>query len=170
MQLHLSPHFDNLVHSPPDTSRAGILYAGPKKLLVWLEALLGLGGCPENTDYLRIELYRQALLQVLETAAKPAFFAASFEADRFATAEALLAWRDELLLAGWDFAPATDCPARLADLARVEVVFRKKIADPELGAAATGWADRYARVLEWLALRPVPAVAHSKCCAGEHRP
>lgn len=157
MQLHLSPHFDNLVHSPPDTSRAGILYAGPKKLLVWLEALLGLGGCPENTDYLRIELYRQALLQVLETAAKPAFFAASFEADRFATAEALLAWRDELLLAGWDFAPATDCPARLADLARVEVVFRKKIADPELGAAATGWADRYARVLEWLALRPVPA-------------
>lgn len=156
MHLHLSPHFDNLVYSPPGTARTGVLFAGPKKLLLWLEAQLGLGGCPENTDYLRIELYRQALLQVLETSAEPPFFAASFEADRFATAEALLAWRDELLLSGWDFVPATDCPPRLADLARVEVDFRKKIADPEIGAAASGWADRCARMLEWLPLRHVP--------------
>jgi len=157
MRLHLSSHFDNLVYSPPGTVRAGDLFAGPKKLLVWLEAQLGLNGCPENTDYLRIELYRQALLQALETAGEPPFFSASFEADRFATAEALLAWRDELLLSGWDFSATPDCPSRLSDLARVEVFFRKKIGDPDIGATATGWADRFARVLEWLLLRPVPA-------------
>jgi len=157
MRLHLSPHFDNLVHSTPDPARAGVLFAGQKKLLLWLETQFGLSGCPENTDYLRIELYRQALLQELETAQEPPFFAASFEADRFATAEALLTWRDELLLAGWDFLPAGDCPPRLADLARVEVLFRQKTTNPEIGAAATGWADRYARVLEWLPLRSVPA-------------
>jgi len=157
MRLHLSPHFDNIVHTAPDSARAGEFFAGPKKLLAWLETQLGLSGCPENTDYLRIELYRQALLQELETAPESPFFAASFEADRFATAEALLAWRDELLLAGWDFSPAGDCPPRLADLARVEVFFRQKTNNPDIGAAATGWADRYARALEWLPLRPVPA-------------
>ncbi|MEQ1745678.1 MAG: PD-(D/E)XK nuclease family protein [Saprospiraceae bacterium] len=155
MHLHLGLHFDNLVFSAPHEPRAGVLYAGPKKLLTWLETQLGLNGCPENTDYLRIELYRQALLQVLETASSLPFFAASFEADRFATAEALLAWRDELLLAGWDFLPAGDCPPRLADLARVEVFFSQKTNAPEIGAAAIGWADRFARALRWLPVRPM---------------
>ncbi len=155
MQIHLSPHFDNIVYSAPDTVRAGVLFAGAKKLLAWLEGQLGLSGCPENTDYLRIELYRQALLEWLETAPETPFFADSFEADRFATAAALLAWRDELLLAGWDFLPEGDCPPRLADLARVEVFFRKKTTNPEIGAAATGLADRFVRALEWLQLRPL---------------
>jgi hypothetical protein len=52
------------------------------------------------------------------------FFEKSFAADRFATAEALLAWRDELLLAGWKFALSDAMPARLHDLARVEVYFQ----------------------------------------------
>ncbi|MFN0014397.1 MAG: PD-(D/E)XK nuclease family protein [Saprospiraceae bacterium] len=153
MRLHLGLHFDNLVFSAPRGLRAGVLYAGPKKMLTWLEAQLGLNGCPENTDYLRIELYRQALLQVLETEPTSSFFADSFQADRFATAEALLAWRDELLQAGWDFSPARDCPKRLADLARVEVFFSQKTNDPEIGAAAAGWADRFARALRWLSVR-----------------
>lgn len=154
MQLHLSTHFDNIVYTAP-SARAGVWYAGPKKLLAWLEGQLGLGGAPENTDYLRIELYRQALLESQETAHEPPFYAASFEADRFATATALLEWRDELCLGGWDFTETDGCPARLADLARVEVFFRKKTNNIEIGAAATGAADRFARVFDWLRVCPV---------------
>ncbi|TNE59038.1 MAG: hypothetical protein EP344_09400 [Bacteroidetes bacterium] len=153
-RLHLGLEFDNLVYVAPETGPLTTQVLGPKKLLSWLEAQLGLNGSPENTEYLRIELYRQALLQWQEQAPQHPFYSTSFDADRFATAVALLGWRDELLLAGWDFlADPADSPLRLADLAGVEQIFQKKIANPELGGAAWGTADRYARVLHWLELR-----------------
>ena len=110
MHLHLGHDFDSAIYTAPEPHRTGHLFLGPKKLLHWLENQFGLSGYPENTDYLRIELYRQALLQWIETAPEKVFYSASFEADRFATAEGLLAWRDELLLAGWDFVAGPGCP------------------------------------------------------------
>jgi len=152
MILHLGHEFDNIVHAPPSPQRAGEYFAGPSKLLLWLEGQLGLSGYRNNTAYLRIELYRQALGQQLAETAQSAavFFEKSFAADRFATAEALLAWRDELLLAGWDFILADDLPPRLRDLALVEAIFQKKLQDPELGVQAAGFADRFAQVLDLL--------------------
>jgi len=84
------------------------------------------------------------------------FYEKSYQADRFATASALLSRRDELLLAGWDFAVSGDLPPRLATLAAVEILFGKKIADPEVAVQTRGFADRFAQVLETLAVRPIP--------------
>jgi hypothetical protein len=156
MTLHFSHHFDALVYAPPTTPRAGVYFLGPSRLLLWLEGQLGLLGYPSNTAYLRIELYRQALGRLLDdTLSKRPFFEKSFAADRFATAEALLAWRDELLLAGWNFELSDTIPARLRDLARVEVYFQKKLQDPELGVQAAGFSDRFAQVLALLEQRGV---------------
>lgn len=146
MTLHFGLEFDGIVHSPGAVFSAGEWYAGPKKLLAWFETRLGLGGYPDNTDYLRIELYRQALGQCSEGA----FYEASYASDRFATASALLAWRDELLLGGWDFFPSEDCPERLVALSKAEAIFLKKRSDPSLGARMFGWADRFQQVLEQL--------------------
>lgn len=167
IQLHLGYDFDTPLTVPQEPSRAGQLFLGPKKLLQWLESRLGLSGYPENTDYLRIELYRQALLQWRETGGDDPFYETSFEADRFATAEALLAWRDELLLAGWDFVPAADCPQRLVTLSRVEQIFRQKLDNPDWGGAATGFADRWEQVFRWQKQCPL---AIEKVCLYEPEP
>jgi hypothetical protein len=153
MVLHISQAFDGIVYAPPAEMREGVLYAGPDKLLQWLEAQLGLSGYSANTEYLRIELYRQSLAQCLR---EGVFYENSFSADRFATAEALLAWRDELLMAGWDFSSDQTTPPRLSALAEVEAVFQKKIQDPQFGILAVGVADRFAHVIECLTERRAP--------------
>jgi hypothetical protein len=153
MLLHFGLDFDGPVLRPARTATTDALWLGPRGLLRWLEARLGVGGYPENTDYLRIELFRQALQQHLaDSADEVPFFAASFEADRFATAEVLLGHRDALLLAGWDFLvkKSDSVPARLRTLAAVEAIFRAKCAAPPLSVSAVGEADRWVRVLaEW---------------------
>ncbi|MCC7507331.1 MAG: PD-(D/E)XK nuclease family protein [Saprospiraceae bacterium] len=151
MTLHFGLEFDGNVHAQISPTLAGEYWLGPAKLLLWMEERLGLSGYPNNTDYLRIELYRQSLGQLTDSA----FFAASYNADRFATAAALLAWRDELLLSGWNFTPNAGCPQRLTSLAQVEQVFQKKLSDPSLGARAYGWADRFQQALEAAAERPI---------------
>lgn len=158
MTLHLGHSFDGIVHAPPAPSREGVCFVGPSKLLTWLEAQLGLSGYPHNTDYLRIELYRQALGQIMLEHPDGAglFFAKSFEADRFATAEALLGWRDELLLAGWDFKVLDNTPPRLRELALVEQIFRKKLQYPSLNIQAAGFADRFQQVLDMMEGREMP--------------
>ena len=158
MLLHFSHEFDNIVYAPPAPLREGEYYLGPNKLLLWLEGQLGLSGYRNNTAYLRIELYRQALGQYLEEAkqTRAPFYADSFSADRFATAEALLAWRDELMLAGWDFTPADALPLRLRDLAGAEACFQKKLQEPPLNIQAAGFADRFTQVLEVLNARILP--------------
>jgi len=149
MTLHFGHDFDSIVHAPPEPPCEGEYYLGPAKLLIWLEAQLGLSGYAHNTAYLRIELYRQALAQHLLEAGKATtpFFEKSFHADRFATAESLLNWRDELVLAGWDFTLESSFPTRLRDLALVELNFLKKLQDPELGIQAAGFSDRYREVI-----------------------
>lgn len=153
--LHFGNDFDGPVFAPQTAVRAGELFVGPKKILHWLENQLGLAGYPENTDYLRIELYRQSLGQYLAVNAN-LFYEKSFASDRFATAVALLAWRDELLLAGWNFSFLKKLPPRLAALAAVENLFQKKLSDPEIGAQAVGFADRFVQALNALETRDVP--------------
>ena len=154
--LHFGVDFDGPVHTEKMAWRAGELFVGPARLLHWLEGQLGLGGYPQNTDYLRIELYRQALGQHLDTTDTDPFFARSFDADRFAAAAVLLGWRDELLLGGWDFAVTAATPPRLQTLAAVEALFSNKIADPGNGPLAMGVADRFAQVLATLDTYKLP--------------
>jgi len=151
--LHFGVDFDGPVYTEKQAVRAGELFVGPARLLQWLEAQLGLQGYPQNSEYLRIELYRQALGQHLDTTATPPFYARSFDADRFAVATALLEWRDELLLGGWDFSTVSASLPRLQTLAAVENLFSKKLADSEAGPLAMGFADRFAQVLALLKAR-----------------
>lgn len=157
MILHFGSDFDGIVYTGPAAPKAGEIWAGTKKLLQWLENQLGLTGYPENTDYLRIELYRQAMdRHFLECEQEPLlrplpFYAASYHADRFATASALLQRRDELLLSGWNFDPESECPERLRTFAVVEDFFREKANDPTLKKQAHGFADRFSAALQMLA-------------------
>ena len=153
--LHLSTDFDAPSHLPAAAPLAGHLFAGPVRLLHWLEKQLGLDGREEQTDYLRIELYRQALQQFGAQAPVPPFYAASLEADRFATAQGLLTLRDALRTAGWDFAFSEEAPARLRELAGVEILFRAKAAAPENAFLSAGFADRLEDVCRALEQEPV---------------
>ncbi len=130
--------------------REGIFYVGSQGLLNVLEAHLGLSGAQPLDEYLRIEQYRQALKQYLSEQPQ-AFFAASFEADPLATATALLQYRDDLLLAGWDFVCGAPFPPRIAPLAAMEQWWRN-----QAQAAAPGFADRFDAVLKALPRRRHP--------------
>ena len=121
---------------------------GPQGLLNVLEAHLGLAGAKPLDEYLRIEQYRQLLKEYLEQS-PGAFFAESFAADPLAAATAMLEYRDELLLAGWDFAIEEGLPARIAVLSQIEAMRGDR-------PLAAGFADRFAAVLAALPLRKHP--------------
>ncbi|MFB3905842.1 MAG: PD-(D/E)XK nuclease family protein [Acidobacteriota bacterium] len=88
---------------------------GPLELLRWLETQLGLPP-PASSSSHRVTQYAQAL----ERKKAGASYEASFDSDRWTTAESLLRRRDELLLSGWSGAPLERAPAIISDLARVE--------------------------------------------------
>ncbi|MCF8245411.1 MAG: PD-(D/E)XK nuclease family protein [Saprospiraceae bacterium] len=146
MKLIFGLQLDNPSLPRPDTE-AGVHYVGPKGLLALFETWHGLGGHPNDIDYLRTEQYRQALLIHLADAAAPVFYQKSFEADPFTTAADLCSRRDELLLAGWDFQKKTDTPPRLATIAEIEAIFQT---DPEVHHLDPGFADRFDAVLRAL--------------------
>jgi hypothetical protein len=158
MHLHLSPDFDGVLFTPERVNTAH-LYAGPRRLLDWLEAQVGSSGFPDKTDYLRIEFYRQALQQHLETEQPDAFFRESFEADRFSTAWALLERRDELLRTGWTFAEQDGLPERLLCLAAVEKRYQQKTKTPDYEVFTTGIAERWDAVLQALPGHVLPLTA-----------
>ncbi|MEI6408355.1 MAG: PD-(D/E)XK nuclease family protein [Bacteroidota bacterium] len=158
MTIHFGLDFDGNVHPTTAPDAAGNLYAGPHRLLQWLEHQLGLSGFPNNTEYLRIELYRQTLGALLETDTS-VFYKNSFNSDRFATAAVLLERRDELLLSGWNFEQFPEMPPRLATFSALETAFQIKKNDPEIGAAAWGWADRFELAIERLQNNTLPLAA-----------
>ena len=137
MKLIFGMSLDEQPLPMPPADSGGLLHCGPQRLLQTLESQLGLAGQPKDNDYLRIEEYRQALRLYLEEQPE-AFFARAFAADQFATATNLLQRRDELLLAGWDFALQLDTPPRLRAIAEVEQCF----ADQRL-TLSPGFADRF---------------------------
>lgn len=146
MIIHFGFDFDGPVGGTDGVS-GQIAWLGPRGLLRWLEAQLGFGGYPSNTDYIRIELYRQALGQYAD-----GFYMESFRSDRFATAESLLVFRDELLGAGWNFETDENTPPRLAALAGVETIFRSKMYAPGMKGEVMGFADRFELVISALSV------------------
>ncbi len=146
MTLHFGLKFDDLVHQP-NTDGATL---GPKKSLALLETWLGLAGNVEDNEYLRVERYRQALKRYIKEN-KKAFFAASFAADPFSTANVLLQRRDELLMSGWDFkAENVAIPERLEAWAILETYLS------ELGNMPRGKADLIAEIMANLHLFQLP--------------
>lgn len=125
-------------------------FVGPLGLLHYLEKHLGIR-YPERHDYLRYEQYRQLLMAYL--ALHPdAFYARSFEADKMATAVALLGRRDELLLGGWNFHLEEGLPKRLYTLAAIEQL--AKTGQPTELFDST--AERFCYVLNRLSQRSIP--------------
>lgn len=102
----------------------GVDYYGPKKLINYLSMLMGLPKAPSGSDYLRLEQYRQAIVQTIEQAATKPFYISSFQADQFAVTTDLLSRRDELLLSGWDFNVGTNIPQRIQALQAIEQHFK----------------------------------------------
>ncbi len=142
LTVHFGLELDDKVYPKGGDTEVGVHYMGPQGFLALLEAHLGLIGPTNTIDYLRIAQYRHALQKHLDNT-PTAFYKNSFEADQLAAAEELLNRRDELKLAGWDFEPTNDTPARLADLAEVEAILAE--ADYDF---ATGFADRFVKVID----------------------
>lgn len=146
MHLTFGLALDQLHIPLPDRAEGNRLYLGPQLLLQRLEAFLGLARPKRQNEYLRIEQYRQALQQYLDTASHPPFYLRSFQADAFATAAELLDRRDELLLNSWDFQPETGIPERLQTLVEVEQCIRTS---SEL-SVSSGFAERWCDILREL--------------------
>lgn len=122
----------------------GALHAavvGQSGLVDILEVQLGLTG-PRGAEAVRIAAYAAKLRASLAIDAAP-FFAASFARDPWATAKALLDWRDQLMTLGWQ-GQAIGAP-RIDDLARAE---------REAPALPPGTSDRLCDVMVALAERP----------------
>lgn len=171
MELHFSYAFDGEKWVRPQNGR---LYAGPGLLLDWLEKRAGLVGFARNTDYLRMELYRQCLQRLIDEQSDPEslFFEKSYAANRYAVASALLERRDALVGAGWDFQTDDKAPPRLRAFAAAEFFFQKKINEPDYHALTQGIADRFERVIA----APIPTELSSvtlyvplRLCEAPHR-
>ena len=150
MKLIFGLALDNPSWPLPNHSNGGCLWLGPNGLLQWLEFFYGLAGHKNNNEYLRIEQYRQAIRVFLQHTPS-AFFSRSFHVDQFATAANLLERRDELLLAGWDFLPASNTPERLRCIAAIEqILTASEQVWPE------GFADRFLTLEQKINLRSSP--------------
>ncbi len=134
---------DRVAHTGKQTT-GGHFYVGPEKLLRLFEKWLGLVHPNRDIEHLRIEQYRQALLAYKQEHPE-VFYANSFEVSQFATSHELLKRRDELLLAGWDFALFDDLPERLRVLALIEASI-----DNQESEINKGFADRFKKVINAL--------------------
>jgi hypothetical protein len=148
MHIHYSKAFRNSVISLRQIDQHDHHYTDHIGLLAQLEAFFGLNAYLSNTEFLRIELYRQSLNAYAETH-PTAFYKASYEIDRFATATVCLEHRDTLLLSGFDFIspPSELSLPRLSDFCGVEQIFKQKIESRSQHREAYGFADRFVQVL-----------------------
>ncbi len=149
MKLHFGLSFDFPVYPEPP---GGVWSLGPKGLLHLLESHCGLSGHPNNNEHLRIEQYRQTLLRHA-VAAPGVFYRAALEADQLAAASTLLEMRDELTLAGWDFAASANTPKRLQTLCKLEQLLRS---DKQTLHLPPGFADRFVALLDHIDHHDLP--------------
>lgn len=119
----------------------GEVVLGPQGLIGVLQTALGMVAGDEAPQALRIRQYMQRIQSLPE---KQRFYSGSFEADAWATARELLAWRDELIMHGWR-GDAGDSPERIAALAEIEAVS---------ASLDHGLADHFQMVLQRLQNRP----------------
>lgn len=153
MKLLFGLEFDEHTLPTSGSAEKDIHRCGRKSLLKTLETHLGLAGNYDGYEYLRVEQYRQLLLQCAELYPN-IFYTRSLEADQFATAASLLERRDELLLAGWDFELSKEIPERLQVFAELESMIRKS--EQSEFSLSTGYADRFAIVIDRLESRMHP--------------
>ena len=140
----------------PDNS-LGQFTTGPIGLTSLLATRLGLT-TPDVPHVQRIAAYRrvlQAHLEALENDTQRPWFAQSFAKDPWATARQVLAWRDELVGAGWrpDEHHDASMPPRLATLARVE---RALDQEPTWPAGNADIFRDVAEELQWLVTAQLP--------------
>ncbi|MDQ6954549.1 MAG: PD-(D/E)XK nuclease family protein [Mariprofundaceae bacterium] len=143
----------------PDGVRAGEaslgkLFTGPKGLLNVLETHLGLTGKATHHT-MRIQGYMDCMREVRDNVlskADAAFFTESFAADSWSSAKQMLAWRDELVLAGWTGQSDAAFTARLKALAVIDQVLPESLKQ--------GLGDKLQRVL--IALDHVAAISIEK--------
>jgi ATP-dependent helicase/nuclease subunit B len=125
----------------PDGAALGTAVVGPLGLLSLVETSAGLGG-PSIPAARRIAVMRHRLARLAE---RPCFWNDSFVVDPWAVARELLAWRDELVEAGWTAHAIVDPPPRLADLAALEAcdgpALPSGLADRLVAAAQVFGAD-----------------------------
>ena len=163
MQIIFGLSLDGPVFPPllqDDGAVIGQVVCGPLGFLDILEKRLGLGGNWVPPVY-RVEMYRQRL-KIADTGAR--FYSESFALDEHATAQTLLAWRDELFLAGWDFSVTEGNPQRLQDLAAVEQL--------EAAALPFGFPERFHQVLSEVSCRKLHisriSLAEPRAQLGKH--
>ena len=102
---------------PGTRDRFNELICGPNGFLGLLELRLGLISKPASAA-VRVAQYHHLLKN--SASKKPRFYSESFRKDAFSTAETLLRWRNELILAGWNGSADPSHSQRLRDLAEVE--------------------------------------------------
>ncbi|MEM9916991.1 MAG: PD-(D/E)XK nuclease family protein [Bacteroidota bacterium] len=154
MQITFGLQLDEEVYPLPAQTNGGQAIMGQQALLRFFETHFGLSGYPNNNDHLRIESYRQALVEQLKQN-PAAFYQASLTADQLATSAKLLEARDELLLSGWDFQSKTGIPERLQSLANVEHILQNA-SDFQLTPMPFGFADRFEQMLRFVGKRELP--------------
>ena len=152
MKIYYAPDFDFECQSHllnVKESVSGEMLLGPQGLLSFLEQRLGLTGRYDQS-YLRIEQYRQALIEN----AKGTFFKDSLGSDADATAEHLLNIRDELKASGFSF-DIKDAPRRILDICKIE----------EKVQLFVGFADRWDKVVR--GMNPVSVLESIELCLPE---
>jgi RecB family exonuclease len=136
----------------PDRTQLGTLYLGPTNLLNTLENYFGLSGHRNDTEYLRVEQYRQVITQHLRQF-PDSFYVPSFEANQFSTAQDLLSRRDELLVSGFDFSRGDMfLPERLKVLSELE----QSLQSSNQLQLHPGRADRMVALMKVMSDRAIP--------------
>lgn len=130
-------------HGPSSHAQLGEPVLGRAAFLNLLEVHLGLSGPPVVAAQ-RVAAYLVALRAVDDP---KRFYHRSLKTDEMGTAAALLKWRDEWRLAGWDGKASEGWPQRLVDMADVEHAAVR---------VAPGEGERLALVAERLETRQVP--------------
>lgn len=121
------------------------IVCGPLRLMEILEVQLGLKR-KSSSELTRVFQF----VKVLQTLIKkgPCFYSASFQKDPLSVSEALLYWRDSLVLAGWK-GTTNGGSKRLKDLAEITVALKEALILGESGrlvAIRDSLADRKHRV------------------------
>ena len=132
---------------PPAGAAAGVSAAGPQRLVDMLEQAYGMPA-PSTTPLQRVLGYQQALEHCDDDRR---FYSQSRRRDPLGVARAVLAARDELLMAapsGWSLAALAGLGGRLADLAQIE----EHAAD---GRVPPGLPDRLRALIDELAHSPI---------------
>jgi RecB family exonuclease len=111
-----------------DEARQGVVVLGPAGLVGVLETRLGLTRI-QTHQAIRIGQY---LKRLKEADNNERFYSKSIRVDAWSTAKQVLAWRDELVLAGWKGDVPGQISNRLQDLAHVEKLVHLEFA-PGLG-------------------------------------